>query len=78
MLCHRAPAPAAQSRQEHRRRGRAARLRWEHSRSVRQPLLLCHPCVNLPPFCPVFCVSPGRFSSESLLLRVQSVSNSKP
>ena len=50
MLCHR--APAAQSRQERRRRGRAAPLRWEHSRSVRQSLLLCHPYVNLLRFVP--------------------------
>ena len=70
LLPHHAPACAAQSTQERRRGGRAARLRWERSLSVRQPPLLCHLSLNVTPV--LFCVSPGRFSSKSLLLRVQS------
>ena len=46
LLSHRAPAGAAQSTQERRRGGRAARLRWERSLSVRQAPLLRHPYVT--------------------------------
>lgn len=73
--CPTATLPVLQSTQEPGRGGRAAPLRWERCLSVRQPPLLCRPSVNFPPV--VFCVSPGRFSSESLLLK-SSVSHSKP
>ena len=74
MLSHHAPAHAAQSTQERRRGGRAAHLRWEHSLSVGQSPTLCHPYVNFPAV--LSYVSPGCFSCESLLLRVQSATQS--
>ena len=40
VLSHRTPARAAQSTQDRRRGGHAARLRWERSLNVRQPPLL--------------------------------------
>ena len=49
VLSQNAPARAAQSTQERRRGGHAAHLRWEHSLSVRQSPLLCHPYGNFPP-----------------------------
>ena len=77
LLSHRAPARAAQSTQERRRGGRAARLRWERSLSVRHAPLLHHPYVNFPPvLSQVVCVP------RTLQLRVtaaqSSVSHSKP
>ena len=76
LLSQGAPPRAAQSTEERRRGGRAARLRWERSLSVRQSPLPCHPALVSLQFCPVLCVSPGCFSSESLLLRVQSATQS--
>ena len=77
LLSHRAPAHAAQSTQERRHGGRAARLRWERSLSVRHAPLLRHPYVNFPPVLfRVLCVP------RTLQLRVtaaqSSVSHSKP
>lgn len=72
VLSHRAPAPAAQSRQARRRRSHAARLRRGRSWSVRQCPHFCvvPPLISLHPVpCCVFHVSLGRFSSESLLLK---------
>ena len=52
MLSHRAPPCAAQSTEERRRGGRAARLGWERALSVRQSPLPCHRSVNFPRFVP--------------------------
>ena len=52
--------------------GPAAPLRWEHSLSVRHPRSRVIPALVSLQFCPVLCVSPACFRSESLLLRVQS------
>ena len=56
---HRAPARAAQSTQERRRGGHAAYLRWEHSLSVGQSPILCHPYVNFPPVLSCVLCVPG-------------------
>ena len=74
---HRAPARAAQSTQERRRGGRAARLRWERSLSVRQAPLLRHPYVNFPPV--LSCVlSVPRMLQLQVTAAQSSVSTSKP
>ena len=59
MLSHHAPARAAQSTQERRRGGHAAYLRWEHSLSVGQSPILCHPYVNFPPVLSCVLCVPG-------------------
>ena len=69
VLSHRTPARAAQSTQDRRRGGHAARLRWERSLNVRQPPLLRHPCVNFPRFvpcsvCPQDASAPSHSCSE--------------
>ena len=70
-LSHHTPARAPQSTQERRHGGRAARLRWECSLSVRQPLLLCHPSINFPPVLSrVLCVP------RTLQLRVTAAQSS--
>ena len=77
LLSQGAPPRAAQSTEERRRGGRAARLRWECSLSVRQSTLPCHPCVNFP-----VVLSCALCVPRMLQLRVtaaqSSVSNSKP
>ena len=70
-------AGAAQSTQERRRGGRAARLRWERSLSVRQAPLLRHPYVNFPPVLSrVVCVP--RTLQLQVTAAQSSVSHSKP
>ena len=77
LLSHRAPPRAAQSTKERRRGGRAARLRWECSLSVRQSPLPCHPCVNFPPVLSCALCVP-RMLQLQVTAAQSSVSNSKP
>ena len=77
LLSHRAPPRAAQSTKERRCGGRAARLRWERSLSVRQSPLPCHPCVNFPPVLSCALCVP-RMLQLQVTAAQSSVSNSKP
>ena len=77
LLSHHAPPRAAQSTKERRRGGRAARLRWECSLSVRQSPLPCHPCVNFPPVLSCALCVP-RMLQLQVTAAQSSVSNSKP
>ena len=71
------PSPCCSVHKGAQTRGRAARLRWECSLSVRQSPLPCLPCVNFPPVLSCSLCVPRMLQLRVTAAR-SSVSNSKP
>ena len=76
VLSHHAPARAAQSTQHRRRGGSCCPSEMGALPECQAAPASASSLRKFPSFCPMFCVSPGCFSSESQLLGVQSATQS--